>query len=100
MTKQEQFEHLLQLAGIDNTASIEVVAYVGNFPDAIHLWEGDIINLFKDYVSVNDRLRYINGSYYKFRDILIEEAYQFYVKNLYKGNIYLDSAVERGVLID
>ena len=61
-------------------------------------WEGTKEEIFKRFYEANNRLRYCNGSYYKFQDKTIEtEYYNWYnslnenVKfNMYYGNGVVD----------
>lgn len=60
---------------------------------------GTFEQIFKSYTNMNDRLRYCNGSYYKFENPALKKAYNTFIK-CYKGNFFLDCAVARGCLID
>jgi hypothetical protein len=44
--------------------------------------EGTEEEIFKDFYDKNNRLRYCNGSYYRFKDISIEEKYQKWYDSL------------------
>ena len=57
------------------------------------------IELFEKFYKMNNRLRYCNGTYYKFIDMEIEEAYMAWLKSddfnkksfdLYYGNGVVD----------
>lgn len=61
--------------------------------------KGTLNEIFDKYTTMNDRLKYCNGSYYKFNDKKIEEIYRLIISN-YKGNYFLDNAVRRGCIID
>ena len=39
------------------------------------------IELFEQFYRLNNRLRYCNGSYYKFQDKLLEELYRVWLKS-------------------
>lgn len=56
-------------------------------------------NIIDYYVTYNDRMRYCNGSYVKFKDKKIEKVYLMFIK-MYDGNYFIDNAVKRGVIID
>ena len=61
--------------------------------------KGTLNEIFDKYTTMNDRLKYCNGSYYKFNDKKVEEIYRLIISN-YKGNYFLDNAVRRGCIID
>ena len=61
--------------------------------------KGTLNEIFDKYTTMNDRLKYCNGSYYKFNDKKVEEIYCLIISN-YKGNYFLDNAVRRGCIID
>lgn len=60
---------------------------------------GSIDDIFDKYTSMNDHLKYINGSWYRFADENINKIYSMYT-NLSKGNYFLNHAVKHGKLID
>lgn len=60
---------------------------------------GSIFEIFSKYTTANDSLKYINGTYYQFYTN-IRELYSLYTTYMYKGNYFLNNALERGVLID
>lgn len=60
---------------------------------------GTVEKIFDDYTTMNDRLRYCNGHYYRFSDDNVAKLYSLHVET-YKGNYFLDNAVRRGCLID
>lgn len=60
---------------------------------------GSLSEIFDRFTTMNDRLRYCNGNYYKFLNENIEKLYQVFVA-AYNGNYFLDNAVKRGTLID
>ena len=61
--------------------------------------EGTLKDIFDDYVTFNDRMRYINGTYWKWSDEQIQQLYSMFI-NKFNGNYYLANAVKRGVIID
>ena len=60
---------------------------------------GSLSEIFDRFTTMNDRLRYCNGNYYKFLNENVEKLYQVFVA-AYNGNYFLDNAVKRGTLID
>lgn len=60
---------------------------------------GTLDKIFDDYTTMNDRLRYCNGHYYRFSDKNVSSLYSLHVE-AYKGNYFLDNAVKRECLID
>lgn len=70
-----------------------------NNEKTIKTLEGTLPSIFNTFIDMNDFLRYINSESYSFKDSQIKEAYYEYL-NIFKGNIFLDRAVKRGVTID
>lgn len=60
---------------------------------------GNIREIFDKYTSMNETLKYCNGSYYKFADKEVEKLYYMFTSS-YKGNYFLDNAVKDGRIID
>ena len=48
----------------------------------IEIWEGSKEEIFKKFYESNNRLRYCNGSYYKFKNKLIEKEYEEWYDSL------------------
>lgn len=46
------------------------------------IWEGSKEEIFKKFYDKNNSLRYCNGSYYKFKDELIEKEYREWYDSL------------------
>ena len=61
--------------------------------------EGTLSEVFDTYTTHNDRLKYINGSYWAFSDSKVDMLYGMFIR-AYDGNYFLDNAVKRGVTID
>lgn len=60
---------------------------------------GSLEDIFDEYTTHNDRLKYCNGDYWRFADTNIQTLYSLFIIN-YKGNYFLNNAVKRGVTID
>lgn len=60
---------------------------------------GTLEEIFDKYTTMNDRLSYCNGHYFRFSDDNVAKLYSLHVE-AYKGNYFLDNAVRRGCLID
>ena len=58
--------------------------YHSNKPviDKVESWEGTEEKIFKRFDKANNRLRYCNGSYYKFEDITLNNKYLAWYKSL------------------
>ncbi len=61
--------------------------------------KGTLEEIFDQYTTHNDRLKYCNGDFWKFNDNRISEVYTLFI-TLYKGNYFLDNALKRGCIID
>lgn len=61
--------------------------------------EGTWEEIFDTFTTLNDRLRYCNGSYYKFQDPKLRHVMQVFIRH-YNGDWYLRNALKRGVIID
>lgn len=61
--------------------------------------EGTLPSIFNTFIDMNNFLRYINSEKYSFKDPQITKAYYEYIDS-FKGNIFLERAVKRGVTID
>lgn len=55
--------------------------------------------LFNEFYDMNDRLKYINGSFYKFAEEKYKELYGLYYDST-RGNLYYDRKLARGGIID
>lgn len=72
--------------------------YHSNKPiiDKVEVWEGTEEEVFKRFDKANNRLRYCNGSYYKFEDITLNDKYLAWYKSLdetTKFNMYYGNGV-------
>ena len=61
--------------------------------------KGSLEEVFEQYATHNDALKYCNGEFWNFDDKKIDTLYRLF-KMLYKGNYSLDIALKRGALID
>ena len=61
--------------------------------------KGTLEQIFEQYTTHNDRLRYCNGMYWRFQSPQVSTLYTMFIE-LYDGNYFLDNAVKRGVTID
>ena len=61
--------------------------------------KGSLEEVFEQYATHNDALKYCNGEFWKFDDKKIDTLYRLF-KMLYKGNYSLDIALKRVALID
>ena len=55
--------------------------------------------LFNEFYDMNDRLKYINGSHYKFVEAKYDELYMLYYDST-RGNLYYERKIARGGIID
>ena len=61
--------------------------------------QGTLQDVFEEYTTHNDRLRYCNGDFWKFNSKDVTKLYTMFIQ-MYDGNYFLDNAVKRGVTID
>lgn len=61
--------------------------------------EGTLQDIFEQYTTHNDRLKYCNGDFWRFNNENISNLYVMFIQ-MYDGNYFLDNAVKRGVTID
>ena len=61
--------------------------------------EGTLQDIFEQYTTHNDKLRYCNGDFWRFNNENISNLYVMFIQ-MYDGNYFLDNAVKRGVTID
>lgn len=61
--------------------------------------EGPLYEIFNEFTSMNDKLKYINDKYWSFENEDISKVYSFYVKYI-ESNHFLNNAAKRGVTID
>lgn len=103
IAKTEIRNILAQLANDENNKykyHIEVVYYsnrVAKETKTIHANSMD--EVFGIFWDMNDKLTYINGSYYKFKDPKDEQAYREFMKNKDAGWM-ISRAAARGATID
>lgn len=97
------FDEQINICGFNKTSNdINVVLdYYNDYEktDREVTITGTFEDIFDKYTSMNDRLKYCNGSYYKFRDKNFDKLYSMFVCS-FKGNYFLMNAVKRGCLID
>lgn len=96
---KEIYNNWKNKCGIKESNNILVDRYRNyELSDTITL-SGSIEEIFDQYVTFNDRMRYINGTYYRFHDKDIKKLYDIFIAS-YNGNYFLDNAVKRGCIID
>ena len=61
--------------------------------------QGTLQDIFEQYTTHNDRLKYCNGDFWRFNNKNISNLYIMFIE-MYDGNYFLDNAVKRGVTID
>ena len=61
--------------------------------------QGTLQDIFEQYTTHNDRLKYCNGDFWRFNNENISNLYVMFIQ-MYDGNYFLDNAVKRGVTID
>ncbi len=89
-----------KLSSAKNAKNVVEIIYFDDSKEKERLTlTGSIDDIFDKYTSMNDHLRYINGSWYRFADENINKIYSMYT-NLSKGNYFLNHAVKHGKLID
>lgn len=90
--------HDAEIADVMDCA-IEFVEYIDYKPKETLTEHGSLAELFETYTNLNDRLRYVNGHYWEFKDKRMARVYSLYASRQ-KGNYFLNCAVKRGALID
>lgn len=85
----------------DNEENEVILDYYDDYAktESTIILKGTLNEIFDKYTTMNDKLKYCNGRYYKFNDKKVEEIYRLVISN-YKGNYFLDNAVRRGCIID
>jgi hypothetical protein len=63
----------------------------------LETWEGSKEEIFKRFDKANNRLRYCNGSYYKFEDKTMDIEYNTWYKSLSKS-VQMDMYYGNGVV--
>lgn len=61
--------------------------------------KGTLGEIFEAYTTHNDRLKYCNGTFWRFQSPQVNILYAMFIQQ-YDGNYFLDNAVRRGVTID
>ena len=61
--------------------------------------QGTLQDIFEQYTTHNDRLKYCNVDFWRFNNKNISNLYIMFIQ-MYDGNYFLDNAVKRGVTID
>lgn len=96
---KEIYNNWKNKCGIKENNNILVDRYCDyKFSDTV-TFSGKIEEIFDRYVTANDRMKYINGTYYQFHDKDIQKLYNIFIAS-YNGNYFLDNAVRRGCIID
>lgn len=94
------YNKLLKISNLDEKYSVVKVEFYNDYKlkNTIDI-SGSLYNIFHDYSGMNDKLKYINGSYYKFANENVTNVYRFYIKEIEK-NHFLKNMLKRGVIID
>ncbi len=96
-------ERWMNLCKIDKSEDarneVHITEYVDYKIKGETSFTGSISEIFDRYTTINDRLKYCNGHYFRFKDGNVSELYSIFTK-CYKGNYFLNNAVKRGVIID
>lgn len=80
--------------------SVSILHMVNSELREVFLYSGITYReLFNEFYDKNDRLRYINGQYYKFAEKKYEELDVLYYYST-RGNLYYDRKIARGGIID
>ena len=97
----EVFRNKLKECGMDiGNVSVSVDEYTDYKRNGrTQIIEGTLSEVFDTYTTHNDRLKYVNGSYWGFSDKKVDMLYGLFIRT-YGGNYFLDNAVRRGVTID
>jgi hypothetical protein len=96
------FRTQMEKCNLKTTSNVTIVVDVYNDyePDGKQqTLEGTLQDIFEQYTTHNDRLKYVNGSYWAFSDRNVAMLYGMFIQ-MYNGNYFLDNAVKRGVTID
>ena len=99
---QAKYDEVLDACGLDKDwggNEVTVYEFIDNLKKREAKLKGTLESIFDQYTTINDRLRYCNGHYFRFADKTVEKLYSM-TTMLYKGNYFLDNAVRRGCLID
>ena len=99
---KQQWNNMLKTANIstDENNNVEVIDHTDYKPNGnIQTIKGTIEQIFEIYTTHNDRLKYCNGMYWKFKSSYITTLYAMFI-NIYGRNYFLNNAVKRGVTID
>ena len=98
------FTHELKKLGVSNLTEQTTLKcdyytdynYNGNTREI----EGSLLDIFSALTTYNETRRYCNGDYCKFSNPIAEKVYHMYTSTMYKGNYFLNHALQRGALID
>lgn len=83
----------------DNKNEVAIVKYHDyKKSDKTSILKGTIEEIFDDYTSMNDTLRYCNGEYWDFENKSIDKLYCLFTSM--QKDYFLLNAVKRGCLID
>lgn len=100
-----EYAKLVKSAGLGSTdgiKKIEVIKYTdySGKSDVSEFWEGTLEEIFGKYTDANDRLKYINGSGYKFASKKVQDLYSYFVDKNGGANYLISRAAARGATID
>lgn len=96
------YQKQLDNCNIKNTLNVTIVVddYKDYKPNGKQqTLEGTLQDIFEQYTTHNDRLKYCNGDFWRFNNENISNLYVMFIQ-MYDGNYFLDNAVKRGVTID
>ena len=95
----KEFSRICEIAQLDKQNKV-ILHYVNNSNiESEIILAGTIDDIFDEFTNLNETLKYVNFTYYKFAKEDINNAYLFYVRFVDK-NHFLNSAVRHGKLID
>lgn len=101
--KLRAYKKQLKKCGFDNDNSTIYSVNIDAFNDykkiEEHTLKGTIKEIFDEYVTFNDRMRYINGTYWRWSENNVQQLFSMFI-NKFNGNYFLNNAVRRGCIID
>lgn len=99
MKNADIYRKQLDICGICDDNEIIIDVYEDYKQHGTVTLSGTWEEIVDKFVTYNDRMRYCNGSSWKFRNKDIYTLYSMFISN-YNGNYFLDNAVRRGCIID
>lgn len=96
---QKIFDDWVTKCKITKTNCIEIYNYDDYKLKDTTILNGTIEEVFDKYTAINDKYKYCNGRYVRFKDENISSLYYIFTNN-FKGNYFLENALKRGVVID